>query len=224
MGGVEYRLYGGTIYLDLPGSSTGRFKVEDLAVPYLVGGRLLWETPLPGLRLGGSVQDLRLDYRFSGASLAGNPGAPGGVATAQIPALLWVGSFEYAGDEVLLAAEYSRWTVDVDSSVPDVVPSTSTVSERFYVMGAYRISNWLTPGAYYSALFPNQEIRKGRQAYQHDIALSLRFDVNTHWLFKLEGHYMRGTADLTPALNGGVALTALEKNWAVFLAKTTVHF
>jgi hypothetical protein len=108
--------------------------------------------------------------------------------------------------------------------VPKLVPSSSTTSERFYVMGAYRAANWLTSGIYYSALFPNREIRKGRQSYEHDIALSLRFDVNAYWLIKLEGHFMRGTADLTPALNDRTPLPLLEKDWAVFLVKTTVHF
>ena len=29
---------------------------------------------------------------------------------------------------------------------------------------------------------------------QHDVAATLRFDINSHWLVKLEGHYMTGTA------------------------------
>src|SRR5258708_30440695 len=31
------------------------------STPYVTGGRLLWETPLEGLRIGGSLQALRLD-------------------------------------------------------------------------------------------------------------------------------------------------------------------
>ena len=56
------------------------------------------------------------------------------------------------------------------------------------MMGAYRLRPWLTPGVYYSALYPNVDDRDGRDAYQHDLAATLRFDITANWLFKLEGH------------------------------------
>jgi hypothetical protein len=58
----------------------------------------------------------------------------------------------------------------------------------------------------------------------HDFAGTLRFDVNAHWLVKLEGHFMHGTAGLDPTLNDNRSLDALTRNWAVFLAKTTAYF
>ena len=42
-----------------------------------------------------------------------------------------------------------------------------------------------------------------RDNYQHDFAATLRFDINPYWLVKLEGHYIDGTTDVSPALNGG---------------------
>ena len=59
---------------------------------------------------------------------------------------------------------------------------------------------------------------------QHDLAGTLRFDVNSHWLVKLEAHYMHGTAGLDPTLNGGMPLDKLTRDWALFLAKTTAYF
>jgi hypothetical protein len=77
-------------------------------------------------------------------------------------------------------------------------------------------------------MFPNKEDRKGRDAWQHDYALTLRFDLNEFWLLKLEGHLMRGTAGLDDSinkgLNGNLPLNQLERTWAVFLAKSTVYF
>jgi hypothetical protein len=223
VGGIEYRVYGGTIFLDQP-ATAGGFKLERLNVPYLVGGRLMWETPFIGLRTGGSVQALRLDYDLSGPSLVGQPGAPKGIASVKVPVVLWVLSVEYTGPNLLLAAEYGRWHVKIEDEVPAILPPAKAVSERLYVMGSYRIGPWFTPGVYYSLYYVDVEKRKGRQNFQHDAAATLRFDVSPHWLVKLEGHYMRGTADLTSDLNSGTPTAELDKLWKVLLVKTTVYF
>lgn len=147
-----------------------------------------------------------------------------GVVTGQVPALLWVGSVEYAGGDLLLAAEYSRWRVQVESSEAALLPGSDTESERAYAMAAYRIAHWLQPGAYYSVFYPDTNNRRGRAAYQHDVAGTLRFDLNDHWLLKLEGHFYRGTAGLNSTLNGDAPLNTLPKTWGGFFVKTTVHF
>ena len=188
----------------------------EIRTPYLAGGRLMWETPIDGFRIGASVQTLRLDAKL----LAG--------ATAfdvQIPATLAVGSLEYSLHDVLVAAEYSRWFVSSRSTHPELFRDTPlTVSERGYAMVAYRVASWFQPGAYYSLYFPDVDHREGRASRQHDVAAMLRFDFNDHWLLKLEGHYMAGTAALNPALNDNVPTALLERTWAVFLAKTTAYF
>jgi hypothetical protein len=139
-------------------------------------------------------------------------------------ALLWVASIEYAPQDLTLSAEYSRWHIALDSSEPAIVPDRTVTSERAYAMGSYRVNSWLTPGAYYSVLFADVEQRRGRDAHQHDFAATVRFDLTMNWLLKLEGHFMRGTADLTRDLNGGRELDTLTRDWGVFLAKTTAYF
>jgi hypothetical protein len=216
LGALDYRLYGGTIFLDATASAGSPFQVENFNVPYLAGGRLLWETPLDGLRVGGSLQMLRLD-----ATLLVNTTT----VTIRAPVTIWVGSMEYVHNRLLLAAEYSRWYVKSDSSDPMVFPQVSEiVSERAYGMASYRAAKWLQPGVYYSILFPDVDHRVGRANIQHDVATTLRFDINSHWLFKLEGHFMSGTAGLASNLNDNAPLTALQRNWEVLLLKTTAYF
>src|SRR5437870_10659659 len=60
VGALDYRLYAGTIFLDLRPQPGSPFTVVDLNVPYVAGGRVQW-LPIEGLRLGGSLQFLRLD-------------------------------------------------------------------------------------------------------------------------------------------------------------------
>ncbi|HEY2518323.1 MAG TPA: hypothetical protein VGI39_45955 [Polyangiaceae bacterium] len=216
-GALDYRAYGGTIYFSTNQIQIASpFQIVAVNVPFLVGGRLLWETPLEGLRVGGSVQTLRIDTDIL---LQAQP------LNLEIPATLWIASAEYAHHDLLLAAEYSRWYVKEDSSNARIVPSAPIeTSERAYGLATYRVNKWLQPGAYYSVYFPNVDHRDRRADVQHDLAATLRFDINPYWLVKVEGHYMAGTAGLTSTLNGGLPPSQLERYWGVFLAKTTVYF
>jgi hypothetical protein len=226
-GALEYRAYGGTIYLDTSSAD----EVLDFNVPYVAGGRLMWLTPLDALQVGGSFQVLRLDAEFlldaqRLAALEAEGDLPAGFdgsVDVEVPARLWVASAEYVYQGFLAAAEYSRWRVKVKSSEPSVVEESTTVSERAYAMLSYQVNDWFTPGVYYDVTFPDVDDRNGRNAYQHDGALTLRADINDHWLVKLEGHYMHGTAGLSQALNDAPQ-SQLPKDWGVLLAKTTAYF
>jgi len=216
-GGLDYRLYGGTIFLDVKQQAGSPFSVVDLNVPFVAGGRMLWMPPVEGLRLGGSLQFLRLETHLLPASSSSS-------VAVNIPAMLWVASVEYIVRDLLFAAEYSRWRVRAESSNPAMFPETLTFSERAYALTSYRLNSWLQAGAYYSLLFPNVSQRGGPQGRQLDAALTLRFDVNSFWLVKLEGHYMHGTAGLSSSLNGNRPLSTLTPDWALFTVKTTAFF
>jgi hypothetical protein len=222
-GALEYRLYGGTVYVD----STLAPTLKDVDVPYVAGGRLLWETPISGLRVGGSGQAIRIIFEFQPSPTM--PAMPGLDVGGTV--LLGVASAELARHDLLIAAEFSEWRTRLDTSYFMLLPPGSkqiTVSEHAYVSATYHARPWLWPGAYYSVLFPdeaNATFTGASKDMQHDVAGTLRFDINAHWLVKLEGHYMHGTAGVDGSLNGNPpSLDALTRNWAVFLAKTTAYF
>jgi hypothetical protein len=218
LGALDYRAFGGTIFLDRNSlTPPGAAFDLDFKVPYVVGGRILWETPLEGLRVGGSVEAVRLD------TTAFVPG----IAPIEIEnhSLLWVGSAEYSVGDLVLTAEYSRWSANQSSNNPVLSPPIDNTSERGYAMATYRVTPWFQPGAYYSALFPDVHHREGRENRQHDVAGTLRFDVNSHWLVKVEGHYMAGPAGLlNPLRINPPDITKADRYWAAFFAKTTAHF
>jgi hypothetical protein len=216
-GALDYRLYYGTIFIDVPAQPGAAVLIQSFDVTYVAGGRLLWETPLPGLRVGGSVQALRLESNILFPAAAAT-------ATIRVPAVLAVASAEYVFRDLLLAAEYSRWRTETQSSNPALIPQSTTWSERAYALASYRLATWLRAGAYYSVLFPNVDRRSGAANMQHDVAATLRFDINTQWLAKIEGHYMHGTAALSSGLNDNRPLGTLERNWAALLIRTTAVF
>lgn len=216
-GALDYRAYAGTIFLDMP-RSTATSAYDTLTVPYIVGARVLWETPLEGLRVGATAQALRIDADLRvGAGLA----VP---VSLQLPVFLSVASLEYTWHNLQIAVEYGRWFATVHSKGNVLGPDTSTTNERAYVSVNYRVNRWFWPGAYYSLFFPNVAKRAGFENRQHDIAATLRFDINAYWLVKLEGHFMNGTAALTPALNDGRQPATLAPMWGAFFVKTTAHF
>jgi len=241
-GGLEYRLYGGAIFYDTADATS---TLSNVRGPYIFGARLMWQTPIEGLQLGASAQRLRLDGQatFTPAQIAQYqmagqlPADFSGPLQFRIPATLAVASIEYSAHDLLLASEYSRWWASLNSSVPSF-SAPQSVSERFYFMAAYHVAPWFTPGVYYSVLFPNAADRAGKNpprtspngaplahgAYLHDLALTFRYDLNAFWLLKLEGHYMHGTAGLSPELNGGQPLSSMIEDWGVFLLKTTAYF
>jgi hypothetical protein len=243
VGSLEYRMYGGTVFFD---TADATLVAANITVPYIFGGRLMWQTPVEGLQLGGSVQKLRIDADYTipadqigPLQMAGElPANFSGSVPLKIPALLGVASIEYSAHDWLLASEYSRWQIGLESPVK-AFSAPDSVSERFYVMSAYHVTPWFTPGLYYSALFANAKDRSGndpaygsppgspplgRGAFQHDVALTMRYDLNQYWLLKVEGHFMHGTAGLTSSLNDNLPLSALTKDWAVLLLKTTAYF
>jgi hypothetical protein len=136
--------------------------------------------------------------------------------------LLAVGSGEYSIGDLVLTAEYSRWHARQESVLPS--SNLSGTSERAYAMLTYRATPWFQPGAYYSLYFPSVDHREKSVDRQYDVALTLRFDINTHWIAKLEGHYMAGTAGLSSPLRIGVPLSDLEAIWGVLFLKTTAYF
>ena len=218
LGALDYRAFLGTIFLDAA-SLTPPGSTFDLAfhVPYVAGGRLIWETPLEGLRVGGSVETVRLD------TTAFVPGIDPIVIKNKSWA--WVASAEYSIAEAVFTAEYSRWSGKQTSSAPALSPPIDDVSERGYLMATYRMNSWFQPGAYYSVLFPDVEQRKGREKRQYDVAATLRFDVNNYWLVKLEGHYMAGTAGLlNPLRINPPDISKAAKYWGAFFIKTTARF
>jgi hypothetical protein len=214
-GALDYRLYGGTIFIEpslvIPVGSPVQLKFN---VPYAFGGRLLWETPVQGLRLGASGLALHLDtIAFLG---------PGMSAPLENDSTLWSASAEYAFWTLTFTAEYTRGRSKQVSPLPG--NTFDITSDGGYVMLTWLATTWLQPGAYYALSFPDISNRHGPSHRQHDATLTLRFDLNRHWLVKVEGHYMEGTAGLVNPLRITPAPVNPARYWGTFLVKTTAYF
>ena len=241
-GSLDYQAYFGSLFVDQRLAASGISEINGVDSRYIAGGQLLWRPPIEGLRLGGSVLfadvafNLTLDEATKDALIASGQ-APadfdGRFSVAFEPAALWLGSLEYVFDDWQLTAEYSRWVQEVNSSLQAVSPDRTIDSERFYGMASYHVTDAFEAGLYYAVTFANTDDRGGdgpqyvdadgrhraAWAWHRDLALSLRYDVNDAWLWKLEGHFIDGLSELTRAENPDP-----ERFWGLVLVKTTVSF
>lgn len=184
---------------------------------------LKWDTPLDGLLLGGSF--LQVNLRANGTVQG-----IGAVESKTDPVNMRVFSAEYTWDNLVVAAEWQR--METKSSVMELTHGSTIVTQRtkreaYYLSAAYRFTDLFELGSYYSIYYPDARDKDGSSlvaqsrpahgAWLKDFALTGRFDLTENWVFKLEGHWMDGSAGLSPSLNP-------EGTWFLALAKLTASF
>jgi hypothetical protein len=217
-GALDYRAYTGSLFLTLDDSPDVHF--SSVSVPWLVGGRVMWETPIEGLRAGFSALSGEIDANYT---LLAMPQVSG--LTVLLDESNYLGSVEYATDGFLFQAEYLWEHVHETTAYLDMQTAEAWVrAEGMYGLASYHVRPWLQTTLYYALVYPNLREKSGADHHQHDAAASVRFDINPHWILKLEAHYLRGTAVVDSALNVGVAREDLANQWGLFAAKTTVYF
>jgi hypothetical protein len=221
LGALDYRLFGGSLQIVLPSQAGSPTQVSNYAVPYVGGGRLLWETPLEGLRVG--LTGVALQAKAT--AVFPEAGSPPPVLDETEDFYYGIGSIEYAVHDLLLQAEFASARSSLTTDNQAVAPNRVVVSEAGYGLAAYRVRRWLQPGVYYSLAYYDRNLgaEQDDRNVQHDLAGTLRFDLNNFWIVKVEGHFMHGTE----LLNGRDTMPDVltnPVNWGVFLVKTTGYF
>ena len=114
--------------------------------------------------------------------------------------------------------------------------ATQNIMEGYYANISYRFTSWFEIGFYHSIFYSNKKNRNGKDnvrfygwqdyySWSKDSCLSLRFDINESWIFKLEGHYNDGVynAYISDNIddNGNEDLT---RYWFLYAAKMLYVF
>ncbi|MGE0086358.1 MAG: hypothetical protein AB7S75_18270 [Desulfococcaceae bacterium] len=248
-GTLGYDLIGGTMEIDDDGGllkylSTDELTFDSGEADHVYGGRLKWYTPLSGLLLSASYQQLDIIYQaHRNAYISLGPiGPPMEVAIDSVienPDMQFIiGSAEYSIGDLTLAAEYGtrrkNLTVTTDLSKlgrPNPPPMELEIDdESYYGLISYRFTDWFEAGACYSVFYPDKDDRDGERfekagkpdylAWQKDWALSARFDITDFWLIKLEVHFMDGVALCSYEDNPD----GFDQDWTLYAIKTTFSF
>ncbi|MEO8096571.1 MAG: hypothetical protein ABI811_02640 [Acidobacteriota bacterium] len=175
---------------------------------WMSGADLKWNTPLQGLLLGASFQDLRFHSNSHNV-------ASGGRLATDTKFTTVVFSAQYSLDRLRLDYERSRSlsTTLLDGAHglgPGIV--VFPYDQRgWYAAAAYRVWTHLELGSYHSRFYPNADRQLAFQPYKpavarhlYDQAMTARFDFKSHWDLKAEQHFMDGFGD--PASSRGFYL------------------
>jgi hypothetical protein len=186
-GKMRYSGYAGQATLDLNGGYLKQFTDGGIVFTSppsgrTYGGDLRWQAPLTGLTLGASANVLALD----GSAPAGTMHLASELNSAEY-AQFQKGRFYFAG-------EYRRVPLDtIVTSGPLVLPFPVD-GRAWYAMGSYRLLTKLHVGSYYSH-FINKALDTTQPAsYSKDWVVSGRYDFNSYFYGKIEGHFLHGTA------------------------------
>lgn len=199
-GKVSYRAYGGYRSLDLNGGYALQLGVPEVGSAFTTGGGnifgadLRWQTPLKGLLVGASI----IETDLNGTAQTGS---------IHIPYLSEPVEFvKFERGKFMAASEYKRTAAAFDIHLNNVDPygypapvipynALSSFDDRsWYVMSAYRLTGKLQVGAYYSHQGAAGVNGKLPVNYSNDAVISGRYDFNSYFYAKVEGHFINGTA------------------------------
>ncbi|MBT8339407.1 MAG: hypothetical protein KJP07_05280 [Desulfatitalea sp.] len=183
-------------------------------------GKIQWNTPLSGLALSGSCFTTTNNFTVSNVvSIRGE------VTRYRL-------SVEYTWQNLSLAYEHCwiRNEQTTFNSVSNVETKPLTNIEVYALFASYRFTDWFELGAYYTEDFPDSDDKDGNRfvtagqpdhlAWQKDLALSFRFDLNDYCVFKIEGHKVNGAATVLAVDNPDRS----ESDWYYGATKITFSF
>ncbi|SCA62524.1 Uncharacterized protein SCG7109_AB_00180 [Chlamydiales bacterium SCGC AG-110-M15] len=194
---------------------------------YAIAGRLQWSPELiENLRLEVSGLKSEIDSGFDFVNLI--PGGGLGKYRASSNISINVASLEYTYKAFTFASEFFRYHSDTNIHIKSTAASSfidlaraSVSSDGYYFSGEYEFSDMIRVGSYYSVAYPDRQNRnRTHRDYLKDITLTARVDFNDYLTWKIEGHRMKGTAQLTATNNPD----NFKPGWYLLTSKITVSF
>ncbi len=194
-------------------------------------GSLIWNTPLKGLRVGGTFFNINFEGTGPDSYFVET------INFAKMRFEMFSLSVEYILGDLTLNGEYAEQKLSYDIESPaaqfyheqGIAMSGDQKIGGYYGGVAYSLTDWFEAGAYYSILFFDMDDKKDALwrnyaeladfSYQEQSTLSLKFNITANWALKLEGHSM-----------GGYYLTELDLNanrkshWFLYAVKCSFHF
>jgi len=227
-GALAYEAYVGYVHIGAGSgvvneiNNTSGGKATSFNPVFGAGEQLWWNTPVDGLRFGAAFGYVfNFDYDLTVPTGAPPPFPATVSLIAKTVVLTQQYSVEYLWKKWTFQAEY----YDVQSSGNTTAPAGTTHSfsnqYSWYGSAAYRFNKWLEVGGYYNESYVSGAQAAASDASQKDAVLSFRFDPKPWWVFKVEGHYIRGTELLEDNAANPVRN---DNGWFMLAVKTTFSF
>jgi len=198
------------------GLSPGVFNSIDSTPTF--GGQLWYNTPLDGLRVGASFT-----YMNNFGYTITEPGPLPIHSQGNVPMQQY--SAEYMWRSWTFQAEFYTYDFTGHEYLPTmgnaVIGSAGDNPQTWYAAASYRFNKYFEAGAYYTQFRDFAWSKPDPDGHQNDTALSLRFDLKSWWIFKIEGHAINGTGLLRDSASNPVTK---NNDWFMLAVKTTFSF
>jgi hypothetical protein len=193
------------------------------------GGRLIWNTPISGLRLGGSYAFLKAKYH---GSLSIPMSSPVEVFGSMKLKKFFLLSGEWAIGNFTLTTEYMELPplIHLDLFGQNILLTEET-EQGWYIMGSYVFADRLTLYAFYDRFLSDKDDPEGNNTallglenffgWQKDMVIGARYDINFNWTVKVEYHFIDGVAK--SAVFFPSVLNATQK-WNMLALKMSYNF
>jgi len=145
------------------------------------GGDLRWQTPIEGLEVGASAANYSLD----GTGPEGSFHMPGSISLVYYA--------QWNRGKLHLAGEYYRDPLSLSFNTlagPLFLPQDD---RAWYPMIRYDLTKKLQVGSYYSYAVNKAADTSSPENYSRDWVVSGRYNFNSYFYGKLEGHFLHGT-------------------------------
>ena len=160
---------------------------------WIAGGDLRWNSPVPGFTVGGS-------WLHESAVANGTVVARGTPFTFTKEDHTPVFYADYLRGNLHLTGEYSR---NPRTFRFTGVPHLLLLQQEplaWSTSVAYRISKHLELGTYHSRFISDtNKDWNARSNHIYDQTITARVDINRHWIFKVEGHFIDGYGSINSA-------------------------
>lgn len=196
--------------------------VARLGMDSVTGGQLAWNTPVSGLKLVYShsyFTNLATDGPFAAFARVNLHAAFHRFAWSTVSA-------EYSRASWTFAAEWQRCGGSFTYGAPPLAPAVQSDAgwDGWYVSAARRLGRRWEAGAYHSLLSNRFSTAPRAGRTKADTALSVRFDLNEHVLFKLEAHHVDGEFQTFNTVRIPNPAGTRRTTDTLFAAKTTFSF
>lgn len=185
-GRLHYRGHIGGSVLDENGGYVRQLEQYGMTFPSppsgkTYGGDVRWATPLEGLTVGSSAISTSVD-------------AAGPMGSVHTPPTLTLGQYaQWDRGKLHLAAEYWRSPLYIVLTYGPMRQVMPLDSRAWYPMVGYDVAKKLQVGTYYSHYVNKTQSTQGFVSYSKDWVISGRYNFNSYFYGKLEGHFLHGT-------------------------------
>lgn len=224
-GSLDYRAFYGEIPISLSSGAADYYNTGlnattlKMGMDNVVGGSLFWSTPISGLRAGYSYSEFDKLAIVRRAFFGPTATTYTKEADAYKRQLF---SVEYSRGDWLFATEFGREDANFVLTPFATATIRPTKIKYAYASASRRINSWLELGSYVS--WSSERQSTNALLRQTDYALSTKFDINEHLIFKLEGHYINGSGKIFDTPSQPQPLAKRDNEWCMIAAKATYSF